>query len=180
MNCILFLDFDGVMHPESCRKPSFFCQLPLIEEVLRAQPQVEVVISSTWRYDHTLPELRAFFSPDIRSLIIGVTPSVAPTDHEGWIPTHLLQHHREWECRKWLRQHRPVDTPWLAVDDVSEWFLPDCENLLVTCSELGFQPAQASILHVMLEARTGAVLRLTELVRIEPDGASALGNGTFK
>lgn len=148
-----FLDFDGVMHPDPCLRKSFFCQLPLIEEVLREQPQVDIVISSSWRYDHRLPELQNYFSHDIRSLVIDVTPTVTRTDNEGWIPAHLLQHHREWECRKWIRQHRLVDTPWLAIDDVSEWFVPDCEHLLVTQSKCGFKPNQASHLREMLKAR---------------------------
>ena len=152
MNCILFLDFDGVMHPDPCPKKSFFCQLPLIEAVLRELPQVDIVVSSSWRYDHQLEELKAFFSPDIRPLVIDVTPTVARTNDEGWIPPHLLQHHREWECRKWLRQHRDVDTPWLAIDDVSEWFVPDCEHVLLTQSELGFQSNQTSQLRDMLKA----------------------------
>ena len=57
MNCILFLDFDGVTHPDPCRKESFLGQLPLIEDVLREHRQVDVVISSSWRYDHRLHEL---------------------------------------------------------------------------------------------------------------------------
>ncbi|ABD70755.1 conserved hypothetical protein [Rhodoferax ferrireducens T118] len=153
MNCILFLDFDGVTHPDPCRKGAFFCQLPLIEDVLRENKHVDVVISSSWRYDHRLPELQAYFSSDIRTLVIDVTPSVARTDDEGWIPPHLLQHHREWECRKWIRQHCPLDTPWLAIDDVSEWFLPGCADLLITRSECGFQPEQASKLREMLKVR---------------------------
>ena len=112
------------------------------------------MVSSSWRYDHKLSELLAIFSPDIRSLVIDVTPSVARTDDEGWIPPHLLQHHREWEYRKWLRQHRSVDTPWLAIDDVFEWFVPDCEHLQVTSSEIGFQSAQMSILREVLKTRT--------------------------
>ena len=52
-----------------------------------------------------------------------------------------------------MRQHCPLDTPWLAIDDVSEWFLPDCANLLITRSEFGFQPKQASELREMLKAR---------------------------
>lgn len=32
---ILFLDFDGVTHPEFCSYDDYFCRLPLIEEVLR-------------------------------------------------------------------------------------------------------------------------------------------------
>ncbi|OGB83229.1 MAG: hypothetical protein A2535_06565 [Burkholderiales bacterium RIFOXYD2_FULL_59_8] len=153
MNCILFLDFDGVTHPDPCRKEAFFCQLPLIEDVLRTHKGVELVISSSWRYEDSLDKLRSYFSADIRELIVGVTPSVTRTNDEGWIPPDLLRHHREWECRKWIRQHRPTDVPWLAIDDVSDWFLPGCADLLVTRSECGFQPEQVSKLHEMLKAR---------------------------
>ena len=83
MNCILFLDFDGVTHPDPCRKEAFFCQLPLIEYVLRENKPVDVVISSSWRYDQRLSELQAYFSSDIKSMVIDVTPSVARTDDEG-------------------------------------------------------------------------------------------------
>ena len=153
MNCILFLDFDGVTHPDPCSKEAFFCQLPLIEDVLREYKHVDVVISSSWRYDHRLTELQAYFSQDIRTLVIDVTPSVARTDDEGWMPRHLLQHHREWECRKWMRQHRPLEAPWLAIDDMADWFLPDCANLLTTQSRCGFQPEQVSKLREMLKVR---------------------------
>lgn len=153
MNCILFLDFDGVTHPDPCRKEAFFCQLPLIEGVLREHRHVDVVISSSWRYDHRLHELQAFFTSDFRSRVIDITPTVARTDDEGWIPPHLLQHHREWECRKWIRHHRPSDTPWMAIDDFADWFLPDCTHLLTTQSACGFQPEQASVLREMLIER---------------------------
>ncbi len=153
MNCILFLDFDGVLHPDPCSKRDFFCQLPLIEAVLRAHSGVEVVISSSWRYDDSLDKLRGYFSTDIRGLIICITPSVARTNDEGWIPPDLLQHHREWECRKWIRQNRSLNTPWLAIDDVPEWFVPDCPNLLVTQSASGFQPEQVATLSAMIQDR---------------------------
>lgn len=153
MNCILFLDFDGVTHPDPCHKEAFFGQLPLIEDVLREHGQVDIVISSSWRYDHRLHELQAYFSSDIKPRVIDVTPTVARTDDEGWIPRHLLQHHREWECRKWLRQHRPLNTHWLAIDDIADWFLPDCAHLLATQSARGFQPEQAAVLREMLEER---------------------------
>ena len=140
-------------HPDPCRKEEFFGQLPLIENVLREYRQVEIVISSSWRYDHSLPELQAYFSSDMRARVIDVTPTVARTDDEGWIPRHLLQHHREWECRKWMRQHRHLDAPWLAIDDIADWFLPDSANLLTTQSGCGFQPEQSSVLGEMIKDR---------------------------
>lgn len=153
MNCILFLDFDGVLHPDPCPKRDFFCQLPLIEGVLRTHKGVEIVISSSWRYDNSVDKLRSYFSPDVRDLVIGITPSVARTNAEGWIPPDLLGHHREWECRKWIRQNSLSETPWLAIDDVPEWFVPDCPNLLVTQSAYGFQPEQVARLRVMIQER---------------------------
>ena len=154
LNCILFLDFDGVTHPDPCREVEYFRQLPLIEDVLRDQWRVYIVISSSWRYNQTIDDLRERFLPDIRSRVIDVTPSVTRTDDEGWIPRHLLQHHREWECRKWLRQHRANDVPWIAIDDVAEWFTPLCPNLLVTMSDCGFQLEQADELRQLIDDRT--------------------------
>jgi hypothetical protein len=151
MNCILFLDFDGVTHPDPCSNDQYFRQLPLIEGVLRQWPSVEVVISSTWRYDHDLEGLRRYLSPDIRSRVIDVTPTVRLNDDEGWVPRHLLAHHREWECRKWMRQHRPPGAAWIAIDDATGWFVLGCANLLSTESTSGFLPGHAAVLNQMLK-----------------------------
>lgn len=53
LNPVLFLDFDGVTHPEVCTAEQLFCCLPLIEEVLRRRPGVDIVISSSWRANTT-------------------------------------------------------------------------------------------------------------------------------
>jgi hypothetical protein len=48
---ILFLDFDGVLHPEydgqAAPADVVFCHLPRFEAVMRDHPEVEIVISST-------------------------------------------------------------------------------------------------------------------------------------
>jgi len=63
---ILFLDFDGVTHPDGCRADDLFCQLPLIEGVLQRRPGVQVVISSSWRETRSLDVLRRYFRQDLR------------------------------------------------------------------------------------------------------------------
>ncbi|WP_162569200.1 HAD domain-containing protein [Variovorax sp. SRS16] len=151
MRTFIFLDFDGVLHPDPCRKSDYFCQLHLIEDVLRKKPEVKIVVSSSWRFDHELERLREFFSPDLRSVVVGVNPVVTRSDGEGWIPRHLLSHHREWECRKWLRQNHAADALWVAIDDMPAWFTPNCENLIVTASAVGFQPEQSWQLERLLE-----------------------------
>lgn len=65
-------------------------------------------------------------------------------------PQHLLQHHREWECQKWMREHRVENAPWLAIDDTPQWFVPDCSRLLVTQSESGIQQHQVLTLRAMM------------------------------
>jgi hypothetical protein len=61
---ILFLDVDGVLHPEGPSREPKFCRLPLLEEWLRGRPGVEVVISSSWREVHPFEELVSFFAED--------------------------------------------------------------------------------------------------------------------
>lgn len=73
MRKIIFLDFDGVLHPDGV---GLFSRLPLLESFLSRMPEAEIVVSSTWREDHTLDELRQFFSPELRQRISGVTPSL--------------------------------------------------------------------------------------------------------
>ena len=46
---VLFLDLDGVLHPEHCHESKHFCRLPILEAALRQVPETIVVITSTWR-----------------------------------------------------------------------------------------------------------------------------------
>jgi HAD domain in Swiss Army Knife RNA repair proteins len=72
---LVFLDFDGVLHPFNDRRTErAFCYLPRFEAVLRDFPQAKVVITSTQREDKSVPELRALFSPDVAGSIVGATP----------------------------------------------------------------------------------------------------------
>ncbi len=134
---VIFLDFDGVTHPDPCFDDNLFCRLPLIEEVLLEFPGVGIVISSSWREYHPISEMREYFTAAIQPRILGATPSLGqPTS--DWLPGSLPQFQRQWECASWMKANRRWDTPWLAIDDRADWFQPGCANLLVTQSRLGF------------------------------------------
>ncbi|PWF55503.1 HAD domain-containing protein [Massilia glaciei] len=133
---ILFLDFDGVLHPEHEREPTpadrVFCHLPRLETILRDFPRVEVVISSMWRHDYTLTELRTRFSPDIAARIIGATP-LADYVEGKYVPAR-----RENEILDWLALNLRDGDAWIALDDAVWQFLRHRDRLVACTSYIGF------------------------------------------
>lgn len=125
---ILFLDFDGVLHPFS-RPHGPLVHVPYFEQVLRDLPGVDIVISSAWREAHSLEQLRLFFSEDIARRIIGVTPQLDSLEHPFI---------REAEIRAWLRNAGREAEPWVALDDIASFFSPGCRNLILVDTERGF------------------------------------------
>ena len=125
----LFLDFDGVLHPPYDGLPTpkevCFCHLPRFEAVMRQHPGVHIVISSTWRQQFGLAQLRGYFCADIAQRIVGITSSY-PAD--GALRLHV----REWEILQWLQTHKASHRPWLALDDSQGDFL-DCRHRVVFC-----------------------------------------------
>lgn len=57
---LIFLDFDGVLHPlqPEVSQLERFCWLPTLEALVGSFPDVYIVVHSTWRYEYTEPELR--------------------------------------------------------------------------------------------------------------------------
>lgn len=151
---ILFLDFDGVTHPQPCFHENVFCRLHLIESILRERElrDIEIVISSSWRGHHSLDDMREFFSRDMQGRVIGVTPDLPKLESDG-LPGQAPEFERERECQAWMQTNRPPGTPWLAIDDRPQWFSPDCANLLVTNCQYGFHPDNTATLRDMLWER---------------------------
>ncbi|RZI44409.1 hypothetical protein EGT07_03035 [Herbaspirillum sp. HC18] len=125
---ILFLDFDGVLHPFD-HPAGVFVLLPDFERVMRDFRDVDIVISSAWRELHPLPALKSLFSPDIRRRIIGATPVFNGMDHP---------YIREAEILAWLRETGRENEAWLAIDDTDWFFSPDCSNLVLVNPDTGF------------------------------------------
>ena len=157
---IVFLDFDGVLHPEyTDNTADLFSRLPLVEDVLREFPRAEIVISSAWRLNWRDPsvatlELRKHFSEDIAPRVMGVTPNYIHLDRKN-APDGLYLYQRQWECVMWLRAHRPAGTPWVALDDRAYWFRPFCENLMAFDRDVAFTPDRQAELRARLMAMQG-------------------------
>lgn len=145
---ILFLDFDGVLHPEYCERPvpedEVFCHLPRLERVLRDFPTVEIVISSMWRYSFPLERLRERFSEDIRVRIISITPLIDLNEGGGPRPT------REDEIAQWMVENNQQSEDWLALDD-AVWQFPTTRHRVIGCvSYRGFDDKVADALRKRL------------------------------
>jgi hypothetical protein len=130
---ILFLDFDGVLHPDRASVDELFCRIGLLQDWLRVRPGVDVVISSSWREVHPIDELRSFFAEDLQARIVGVTPNLKVGDWaqvDGEFPPARFG--RQLEVLQWLRTSSKPWRPWAALDDQA-WMFRPLELRLVVC-----------------------------------------------
>ena len=72
MNKLLFLDFDGVLHPTHFAAEEPLSRVSLLEAVL-VENAPQIVISSSWRFTHSLEKLQKMLPKTIADLIIGTT-----------------------------------------------------------------------------------------------------------
>lgn len=121
---VLFLDFDGVMHPGNT---GTFVHEPKLAALLQELPRVRLVVTSTWRLSHSLEDLRGWFSPAVAARLVDVTPELP----------HLTESDRvrQREIEAWLRKN--PTTRWCALDDQPERYAPSCDWLVVTNPRTG-------------------------------------------
>lgn len=153
---ILFLDFDGVLHPDkvSYDDQGVFSRMPLLLELLRSEPGLRVVVSSSWREIMPMDELRGLFEP-LQDRVVGKTPQRPP---QRKIPGHLWSYIREAECVVWMKEHSQGRTvPWLALDDQAFRFSPDCPNLYLVEPSTGLAPEDLPTIRARLQALRGDV-----------------------
>lgn len=86
---VIFLDFDGVLHPYT---RGTFVHLDHFHRLLDHYPSAKVVISSSWRTSLSLPELRAIFDAEYQHRVIGVTPELPGQSRELEIKAYLAKY----------------------------------------------------------------------------------------
>ena len=141
---VLFLDFDGVLHPKGAGgAEQHFCRRPLLEELLldAACADWRVVITSTWREAYSLQKLRGFFCAALQRRIIDRTPVLDDQDAD---------HLRYREIRAWLNK-QPQVKRWCAIDDDREGF-PEAQaaRVVFTNPDHGLDAANVAKLRALL------------------------------
>lgn len=143
---ILFLDIDGVLHHENVtlhrvkqssvrwlkdherryltatgyyvKGANLFEHCDRLIAALAPYPDVQIVISSTWR-EHFRPEtLLRYFPPALADRVIGQTPHC---DKYGGVGSRLN------EVLAYL-EGNGLNEPWIALDDQAQLFWDDTEN----------------------------------------------------
>ena len=115
---IIFLDIDGVLNSlTSKRDPSGRFGRKAFENfklILDALPDTVVVVTSTWRYNYTLTEMKTYFHE------VGIDPRrIADMTSDLRRDDGMIRHSpgRDEEIRAWLAQHPDVDR-FAILDDV--------------------------------------------------------------
>jgi hypothetical protein len=136
MKKIIFLDFDGVLHPDG---EGLFSQREIFESYLLKMPDVEVIVSSTWREDYDLNALREFFSPSVRHQIQGVTPVLEDGCDQGG---------RQREIHAYLEAAGLNDknATWVVLDDMAMFFEAGYPYVILTESTRGFDDSNGETL----------------------------------
>ena len=115
---VLFLDFDGVLHPTH-HGLALLSQLPLLESTLEDY-DCKIVISSSWRFHLELDDLKKHFSLTVRNKIVGVTG-------DAYVGAFARFH----EINAYAMQYGIVN--WRALDD-SYWEFPQGCSQLIRCN----------------------------------------------
>ncbi len=132
---ILFLDYDGVLHPDPCTDAGrLFENAPRLAQALEPFAGIGIVLSTSWRTKRTEAELLDPLPAGVRQRVLGFTPCCSDFSP----PTELIPYRRHAECLQWLKMHAMADSPWWALDDRADWFMPYCENLIECDPRVGF------------------------------------------
>ena len=124
----LYLDFDGVLHPNFAGKGQLFSHLQKLSNAIKGKPLC-IVISSSWRFHENLDYLRGLFEPSIQSQIVGCTGSA----HIGkWPRWNEINYHA----------NRNGVTDWVALDDAHMEFPLECKELILCDGRTGLQDKQ--------------------------------------
>lgn len=110
----MFLDFDGVCHPVSGCPPFHPACMEVLSSTQDDYPNIQVVISFSWREEKSIPELKGYMGPLIGVRIIGVTPV---------IDEPFMHHVRYHEVQAYLQETTQASVPCLALDDESGSYL---------------------------------------------------------
>ncbi|MBF8776288.1 HAD domain-containing protein [Pseudomonas fulva] len=137
-DCVLFLDFDGVLHPDAAfrtrrgielRAPgALMMHSGILYDILRDYPRLKISLSTSWVRILGFAKARAALPPELQERAVSSTwhSDMRETAHEGYdIFTRYQQ-----ICGAVTRSGI---TRWIALDDDPQFSWPERDTRLVRC-----------------------------------------------
>ena len=131
---VLFLDFDGVLHPFfplpdlPDDENALFSYWPRLMRVLNDFPFINVVISSSWR---TSENLMTQVPESLRRRIVGHTPEIKRRARKQYPANFQPEPIRYLEILRYLKTNKQESAQWIALDDDPLLFPAHCPQLLL-------------------------------------------------
>lgn len=138
---ILFLDYDGVLHPGDVylirREPvlraegnvSLFGYASILEQALADQPDIRIVLSTSWVPQLGFDRAKGYLPAAIRERVIGATWH----RHAGIMRNDWLRFIRFLQIDAYVHRHQL--TNWLAIDDDAVGWPVPLRHHLVHCED---------------------------------------------
>ena len=123
---IIFLDYDGVLHPDEayhsrrgvilrCDGHNLFEHAQLLTDLLNPYPDVKIVLSTSWVWVFGFDEARARLPKQLQAKVKGATWHSQMEDRHMWM--HYSRHS---QIDSYVKRHFP--TNWIALDnDDTDW-----------------------------------------------------------
>lgn len=156
----LYLDFDGVLHPNEVHfnerhEPQLHCSGHLfmwqhrLLDALVCHRDVRLILSTNWVSHYGLERTASYLCEELRRRVVGTsTPARPRRPLEFWSCANEVERH--------LREHSPAE--WVIVDnDSCDWSALSCERLVLCDSFKGLgDDATLERLHALLaDSRRG-------------------------
>ena len=134
---VIFLDFDGVMHPTSATPEKFFSCASILADAI-GDAECEIIISSSWRHHHTLDEIIGMLPETLQHLVQGTTGEAFIGRYPRY--NEILTY----------ANNNGLGSDWRALDDSWIEFPPNCSKLIQCNPNIGLGRKQADYLHKWL------------------------------
>ncbi|WP_455233323.1 HAD domain-containing protein [Geopseudomonas aromaticivorans] len=150
---ILFLDFDGVLHPDAVYRRingdielraagEFFMWAPVLIGALEEHPDIRIVLSTSWARALGYDQARKRLPPALRERVIGATWHSAMG--RGWKESIVYDVQTRYQQIATYLNRLPAPVPWLAIDDdVEGWPEHHRDRLVQTDDMLGLSTPEA-------------------------------------
>ena len=136
---LLFLDFDGVLHPTSARGPGLLSKAPLLEVI--NDEDCRIILSTSWRFQYSLEELCAKLPEPVSLKVIGMTGAA-----------YIGKHPRYYEIISYVSQLDRKPVQWRALDDAYWEFPVGCPELIRCNPNTGITEREIGLLNHWLGA----------------------------